>query len=157
TVARISGTQRKLWNQNISSDEKRKNEAELNAAEADLERLHLQIRETNPHYASLQYPKPTQIQEIQSKLLDESTALVEFMLGDKRSLAWVVTKEKVTSSVLPARKEIEERVAAYRNVLGERVSALTLQQSMARINVLGRGLYELIFKPIEADLRARQT
>ena len=154
TVARISRAQRKLWNQNVSSDEKKKNDAELNAAESDLEKLHLQIREANPRYAGLQYPEPIDVREIQSKLLDDRMALIEYLLDDKRSLAWVVTKDKVTTSVLPPRKEIEERVEAYRKLLGEHVSALTLERSLTRINVLGRALYDLIFKPIDSEVRS---
>jgi CHAT domain-containing protein len=156
-LGRVSGAQRQLWNQNLSSDERKKNEAELNAAEADLEKLHLQIRETNPHYASLQYPEPIHVEAIQSKLLAEHTALIEYLLGEKRSLAWVVTKDKITTTILPGRKDIEERVAAYRKLLGKRVSALTLEQSLTRINVLGGELFDLLFKPIETGLRASKT
>ena len=156
-LARISGAQKNLWSQNVSSGDRKKNEANLSAAEADLEKLHLQFRETNPHYASLLYPEPIRAQEIQSKLLDERTALVEYLLGEKRSLVWVVTRDKVTTTILPARKDIEERVAAYRQVLVERVSALTLEQSLTKINALGRELYGLIFQPIENDVAFRQT
>ena len=156
-LARISIAQRKLWNQNVSSDEEKKNEADLTSAEGELEKFHLQIRQSNPHYASLQYPEPIHVQEVQSKLLDDSTALIEYLLGEKRSLAWVVTKGKVATSILPARKDIEERVAAYRKVLSERVSALTLQESLTRINVLGRDLSDSIFKPLENDVGSSQT
>jgi CHAT domain-containing protein len=154
-LTRLSSAQRKLWDQNASSGEK--NEAELNAAESDLEKLHLQIRQTNPRYASLQYPEPIHVAAVQSKLLDDHTALIEYLLGDKRSLAWVVTKDTVTSSILPARKDIEKRVAAYRKLLAEPVSALTLEQSVAKINVLGKELYDLIFSPIESDVRSSRT
>lgn len=154
---RISSAQRKLWDQNASSNEEKKNEAELNAAESDLEKLHLQIRQTNPNYASLQYPEPIQVDAIQSKLLDDRTALIEYLLGDNRSLAWVVTKDKITILILPARKYIAKRVAAYRKLLGERVSGLTLEQSLTRINVLSGELYGLLFKPIEKHVRASKT
>jgi CHAT domain-containing protein len=156
-LARISSVQKELWNQNISAAEKKKNEAGLTSAEDELEKFHLEIRETNPHYASLQYPEPIHVQEIQSKLLDDHTALIEYLLGEKRSLAWVVTNDKVSTTILPARKEIEEHVAAYRELLGERVSGLTLDRSLTRINVLGGELYDLLFKPIEKDIRASKT
>lgn len=151
-LSRISSAQKKMWNQNVSSDERKQNEAELNSAESDLDKLHLQIRESNPHYASLQYPEPIHIEAIQSKLLDDHTALIEYLLGDKRSLAWVVTKNKVTTTILPGRKDIEERVAAYRTLLKDRVSALTLTQSLRTINTLGGELYDSLFKPIEKNL-----
>ena len=156
-LARVSSAQRKLWNQNASSDEKKKNEAGLTSAEDELEKFHLQIRQGNPHYASLQYPKPIHVLEVQSKLVDDRTALIEYLLGEKRSLAWVVTKDKVAIAILPARKDIEERVAAYRKVLDERVSVLTLQKSLTRINVLGQDLYGSIFKPLENGVGSSQT
>lgn len=156
-LSRISSTQKKMWKQNISAEEKKQNEAELNAAESDLEKLHLQIRESNPHYASLQYPEPIPIDAIQGKLLDDHTALIEYLLGDKRSLAWVVTKNNATATILPGRKEIEERVATYRKHLSEHISALTLDQSLRTINILGGELYESLFKPIENQVRTSKT
>ena len=156
-LARVSGAQRTLWNQSVSSDDRKRNETELTSAENELEKFHLQIRRSNPHYASLQYPEPVHVQEVQNKLLDDHVALVEYLLGEKRSLAWVVTKNKVATSVLPARKEIEERVAAYRKALSQRVSALTLEESLKRIDAHGHQLYDLILKPLENDLRSSQT
>lgn len=156
-LSRISSTQKKIWSQNVSSDERKQNEADLAAAESDLEKLHLQIRKSNPHYASLQYPEPIHIEEIQSKLLDDHTALIEYLLGDKRSLAWVVTKNNATATILPGRKDIEEHVAAYRKHVGEHVSALTLEQSLRTINILGSELYGSLFKPIEKQVRSSKT
>jgi CHAT domain-containing protein len=153
----ISSTQKKMWNQNISSDERKQNEADLNAAESDLEKLHLQIRESNPNYASLQYPEPIHVEAIQNKLLDDHTALVEYLLGDKRSLVWVVTKNNAKVAILPGRKDIEERVAAYRKRLSERISALTLEQSLRAISIIGSELYESLVKPIENQIRTSET
>ena len=153
-LTRVSAAQRKLWDQDISADEKKRNEAALTSVESELEKFRLQIRQSNPHYASLQYPEPIKVQQVQSKLLDDHTALIEYLLGEKRSVAWVLTKDKVTTSILPARTEIEEQVAAYRKLLNERVSTLTVQKSVERIDVSGRQLYDLIFKPLENDLRS---
>jgi CHAT domain-containing protein len=156
-LSHVSSLQKELWKQNLSAEERKRNEAEMTSAETDLEKFHLEVRQSNPHYASVRYPEPIDVREIQSKLLDNRTALIEFLLGDKRSLAWVITRDKVTTSILPGRKDIEERVAAYRQVLRERVSALTLEQSLTKINARGRELYDLIFKPIENDVAFRQT
>lgn len=156
-LSRISSTQKKMWSQNLSSDERKQNEASLAAAESDLEKLHLQIRKSNPHYASLQYPEPMHVETIQSKLLDDHTALIEYLLGDNRSLVWVVTKNNATATILPGRKNIEQHVAAYRKHLGEHVSALTLQQSLRTVNILGSELYQSLFKPIEKQVRSSKT
>jgi CHAT domain-containing protein len=156
-LSQISSVQKELWKQDISSGEKKKQEAQLTSAEADLEEFHLQVRRSNPHYAGVRYPEPVSVGDIQTRLLDDHTALVEYLLGNQRSLAWVITKDKVTTSVLPARKDIEEQVAAYRKLLSQRVSALTVHQSLAEITSIGSKLYKAIFGPLEDDLRFAQT
>src|SRR5262249_49927849 len=116
-----------------------------------------QVRQSNPRYASVQYPEPIKVSEIQARLLDDHTTLIEYLLGEKRSLVWVVTKGKLTTAVLPARKEIEEQVNAYRKLLGERASRLTLRQSLAEVNRAGSRLYRSIFEPIETALAPGRT
>jgi CHAT domain-containing protein len=43
-------------------------------------------------------------------------------------------------------------VAAYRKLLAEKVSSLTVNQSLARLDLEGRQLYNAIFKPLETEL-----
>jgi len=155
--ARISQAQKDLWKEKIPADDKRKYETELTLAEEDLEALHIEVRQNNPRYASVQYPEPVSVREIQSKLLTDHTALIEYLLGEKRSLVWVVTKDKLTTAVLPARKDIEERVAAYRKLLSERASALTIHQSAKEISRLGAKLYSSVFQPIETAVASCGT
>jgi CHAT domain-containing protein/Tfp pilus assembly protein PilF len=149
-LARITAAQKDLWKEGITPEEEKKHQVELSAAEDNLEAFHLEVRQNNPRYASIQYPEPVSVSQIQNRLLDEHTALVEFLLGEKRSLVWVVTKSKITTAVLPAYKDIEEQVAAYRRVLTERTSALTLHQSLSQVSRLGANLYGSLFRPIEA-------
>src|SRR5207247_321393 len=137
------------WTQNISADVKRAREAALIAAEQDLEELHVEVRHSSPRYASLEYPEPVSLDRIQRALLDDRTALVEYLLGDKRSLIWVVTANTCKTVVLPPRNELEEQVAAYRKVLSEPVSALTVNQSLIAINRAGLKLYRSLFQPIQ--------
>jgi CHAT domain-containing protein len=156
-LARISAAQKNLWKENISADEKKKTEAVLTSAEDDLDGFHVEVRQCSPRYASVHYPEPASVSEIQNKLLDDHTALVEYLLGEKRSLVWVVTKNKVTASILPARKEVEDQVDAYRKLLSERASTLTVHQSLIEINRLGARLYSSIFQPIEAAVASNRT
>ncbi len=151
-LARISGVQKNLWKENISPDEERKLKAELSSAEDDLETFHLGVRQTNPRYASIQFPEPVNVSRIQQDLLDAQTVLVEFLLGEKRSLVWVVSKDKLTVGVLPPRKEIEDEVATYRKALAGKVSALTLAGSLAEIEPAGRKLYGSLLQPVEHAL-----
>ena len=150
--ARISDVQKSLWKENISPDEERKLKGELTSAEDDLETFHLEVRQSDPRYASIRYPEPISISRIREELLDEQTALVEFLLGEKRSLVWVVAKNKLIIGVLPPRKEIEEQVAAYRKALTERAQALTLRRSFVDVNRLGEKMYASLLQPVEGAL-----
>lgn len=155
-LARISAAQKDLWKENIPSEEQRR-KAELASAEDELETFHLEVRQNNPRYASIHYPEPISVRQIQNSLLDDRTAMVEYLLGEKRSLVWVITRNKLTTSVLPPRKEIEAQVAAYRQVLVERASALTLPESLAEITRLGARLSSSLFQPVETAVASSHT
>jgi CHAT domain-containing protein len=153
-LARVAAAEKSLWKENIGAEEKRKCEGELRSAEEDLEGFHLQVRHTNPRYAGVRYPEPITAPRIQSNLLDDKTAFVEYLLGGNRSLVWVLTKDDIRTAVLPARKEIDEQVIAYRKLMSQRVSALTVHQSLLEIDRVGAKLYDSIFRPIENVVRS---
>jgi len=156
-LARISAAQKNLWKEDLSPDEQRKYRTELAATEDDLEAFRLEVRQSNPRYASVHYPEPTSVSQIQASLLDDHTAIIEYLLGEKRSLVWIVTKNNLTTSVLPPRKEIEDQVDAYRQVLVTRASALTLPQSQAQISRLGAKLSSSLFEPVRATIASAHT
>src|SRR5262245_43842160 len=70
------------------------------------------IRAASPSYTALTQPQPLSAADIQRRLLDENTVLLEFALGEKRSWLWAVTRQSLESYSLPPGKEIE---AASRN------------------------------------------
>ena len=147
-LSRITGIQKELWKENISAKEEQQRKAELVTAEEDLDEFHAEVRRANPRYASIRYPEPINVNRVQHDLLDANTTLVEFLLGEKRSLVWVVSKNRMSVGVLPARKEIEAQLAELRGVLTERASALTLDASLAEIDQRGIKLYGSLFQPI---------
>jgi CHAT domain-containing protein len=151
-LVHISAVQKNLWKENLSPDEERKLKAELTSAEDDLETFHVEVRHSNPRYASIQYPEPVNVSRIQRDLLDAQSVLVEFLLGEKRSLVWAVSKEKLSVGVLPPRKEIEDEVSAYRNALTGKISTLTLAASMAEVAPAGRKLYRSLLQPVKNAL-----
>ncbi len=83
--------------------------AELTSRYRDVE---AKIRDSNPRYAALTRPEPLTVVEIQRKLLDRETILLEFALGEERSWLWVVTPQAIVSRQLPSRSEIENAARA---------------------------------------------
>ena len=156
-LARITAVQKQLWKPDLTPAEEKKIKTDLTAAEDDLEVFHVAVRQTNPRYASVHYTEPINVSLIQKNLLASHTVLLEFLLGEKRSLVWVVSKQKLSAGVLPPRKEIEEEVEAYRKTLTERTSTLTLQASLDEIARRGRHLYNSLLQPVESAIPPGST
>ena len=150
--SRIASIQKALWKEGIVPSEERLRKAELAAAEEDLEAFHLAVRQSNPRYANLRFPEPMKASRVQSDLLDNKSVLLEFMLGEKRSLVWLVSKNNLKAAVLPPRKDIEERVMEFRRALTKNSSVLTMQSSTTRINRLGSDLCSVLLGPIRNAL-----
>jgi len=149
---RLSAIQKQFWQEGMPAALELRLKAELAKAEDDLEAFRLELRSVNPHYASVQYPKPLGVERIRHELLDADTTLVEYLLGEKQSFVWAVSQQKLAVAVLPPRKQIEEQVAAYRRMLAKKASALTLRQAIAEYQSHSRKLSELLLRPIAGAL-----
>ncbi|MGH9799472.1 MAG: CHAT domain-containing protein, partial [Blastocatellia bacterium] len=71
-----------------------------------------------PRYAALAQPQPLTAEQIQ-KLLDEDTLLLEYALGEKRSVLWAVTSDATVSVSLPPAKQIESAAVKCYDLLKE--------------------------------------
>jgi len=149
---RISSIQKDLWNQNLTPERERQLRTDLASAEDELEGLRAELRRTSPRYARAQYPDLLTLKKIQGELLDPGTALLEYVLGDDQSFVWLVSRNKLSTRVLPPRKQIEPLIESYRQELAQKVSALTAAQSLARLEPQSRRLYDLLVGPLEGDL-----
>jgi CHAT domain-containing protein len=86
----------------------------------DLQQVETEIRQTSPHYAALMLPQPLKLKEIQTRVLDPNTVLLEYSLGEERSYLWVVTSSRITSYELPKREEIETAATHFYSLLNAR-------------------------------------
>ncbi|HEY9808580.1 MAG TPA: tetratricopeptide repeat protein [Halomicronema sp.] len=89
-------------------------EQQSNSLLGQIDQLKTQIRLTSPRYAALKYPQPLTLKEIQEEVLDENSLLLQYSLGEERSYLWAVTKNSITSYVLPKQSEIETAVQTFR-------------------------------------------
>ena len=87
-------------------------ERELESLRAEREGLRERMRASSPRYAALAPARPLSVEEIRSEVLDDSTALVEYLVGERQSFVWVVSRSGLRSAVLPGRGRIEQSVTA---------------------------------------------
>jgi CHAT domain-containing protein/Tfp pilus assembly protein PilF len=155
-LAQVSSAQKELWKPGLSAKEQEQRKAKLASAEEDIEVFQVEVRRSNPRYASLRFPEPIDLARVQRELLKDRTVLLEFLLGEKRSLVWTLSQDQVTVRVLPSRKQIEQQVTEYRKLLSDRASVLTLQQSLEKIDRTGMALYATLLAPIRDTIPARE-
>ena len=114
---------------------------------AEREAFYLDLRRSNPAYARLQLPELATSQRIQSELTSGGTVFLEYLLGDKQSLAWAVCADGIRVAILPGRSRIQALVTAWRRDLTEGVTALTAASLRAREDRQGRQLYGALIAP----------
>jgi CHAT domain-containing protein len=83
-------------------------ERELKSLNAEYEVLQDNIKAASPRYAALTHPAPLTLKQIQQRVLDPDTVLLEYSLGEERSFMWAVTESGIKGYTLPPRKDIEQ-------------------------------------------------
>ena len=81
---------------------------DLDALTAEYDQIQTQIRQNNPHYTALTQPVSLSLPEIQSRLLDPDTVLLEYAVGTEKSYAFLVSQASLKTFALPKRDEVEK-------------------------------------------------
>jgi CHAT domain-containing protein/Tfp pilus assembly protein PilF len=88
-------------------------EKEISNLTSEYQDVEAQIRSNSPAYAALTQPQPLSLAEIQKRLLDPDTVLLEYSLGEECSHVFVVSSDSLHVEQLPRRSGVE---AASRRV-----------------------------------------
>lgn len=123
----------------------------------------IRLRESSPRYAALTQPRPLQVEEIQTQVVDGGALLLEYALGTERSYLWAVTPGSVESFTLPARDRIEEVARRYYELLtarnrpsepGESLAQTWKRQDAEAVQVAAE-LSGLIVEPVRHLLKGQ--
>ncbi len=103
---------------NISTDEPKKKPGEL---EAELDKLQIafnelenQIRVASPRYAALTSGQSLTLADVQQKVLDDQTVLLEYSLGPEASYLWAADSKSLTLHRLPPKPVMDKLVTDLR-------------------------------------------
>ena len=138
---------------------------ELDDLVAELAQTRDKIRQSNPRSANLNVPELLSLDEVQKRLLDDDTVLLEYVLGDERSYVWVVTRNSLFSYELAPRQEIEtsarklhELIASRQMIYGESVAARSERQAQADAQIPTQTdlLSKLIIGPLAGVLEKKR-
>ena len=109
---------------------------EVDDLTTEYDQVQTRIRESSPRYAALVEPAPLSVAELQKRVLDQNTLLLEYALGEQKSFVWVVAADSVKSFELPGRAAIEQEAKRFYQLLTERGTAVpneTLAQQQQRL------------------------
>ncbi len=118
---------------------------------SEIEDLSRQIRLKNPVYASVRYPEPVTLAELQKTVLKPDEAILEYFLSKSGVYAFAVTREGYEARKLTiGEKELEARV---RGLLENTEKSPALGEPFDR--AMARQLYDVLVKPFEGRIRGK--
>jgi CHAT domain-containing protein/uncharacterized protein HemY len=124
---------------------------EVEALLSEYHDVEAQIRAKSPRYAALTQPQPLRLEEIQRRVLDANTLLLEYALGKERSFLWAVTPTSIKSYELPEQSEIEAAAERfYQAVTANENRNLQLQTAAAA------DLSRLLLGPVAGELGGKR-
>src|SRR6266446_6105162 len=102
---------------NLTADQKRKPtelEADLDKLQVEFDGIENQIRTASPRYAALTAAQPLSLTDVQQKVLDDNTVLLEYCLGADRSYMFAVARSRVSLFKLPPRADVDKLATDFR-------------------------------------------
>jgi CHAT domain-containing protein len=89
-------------------------EGELEKLQTEFDNIENQIRTASPRYASLTAGQPLTLADVQQRVLDDQTVLLEYSLGPEASYLWAISKTEARLRKLPARNVLEKLATDFR-------------------------------------------
>jgi CHAT domain-containing protein/tetratricopeptide (TPR) repeat protein len=89
-------------------------EADLDKLQTEFDDIENQIRTGSPRYAAMTAPQPLSLADVQQKVLDDNTVLLEYSLGADRSYLFAVTRGGVALFKLPPRSNVDKLATDFR-------------------------------------------
>ena len=139
---------------------------DLDALTAEYDQIQTQIRQNNPRYTALTQPVSLSLAEIQSRLLDPDTVLLEYAVGTEKSYAFLVSQSSLKTFELPKRDEVEKasrRVYDLITASDRVVPNETLAQRNKRLDqadsdypAAASALSQMLLGPLASELKSKR-
>jgi CHAT domain-containing protein len=119
-----------------------------------------QMRSTSPRYAALTQPQILSPAEIQQKVVDADSLLLEYSLGEERSYLWAITASSIKSYELPGSRQIEKLARRARELIAafqrSQQAAMPTDGLLAQYEDTARQLSQILLAPVTSDLNSKR-
>jgi CHAT domain-containing protein len=132
--------------------------AQLEAGLSEANREHAQVaeqlRKQDPFKSQIIQPTAYTLQQIQNEVIeDDQTVLLEYLLADPVSYAWVVTRKQAKVFELPKGTQINDAAQKVYNLLSKRPERDGVNNDL---DLATKQLSEMVLKPLAANLNAQR-
>jgi CHAT domain-containing protein len=111
-----------------------------------MERLEVEIRKRDRHYAEIRYPSTLRADQIRA-LVDDHTVLLHYFVGEEASFLLVVTRKGLDLHRLPGSPALAEQVSQLRSLIQARGP-----RRLPRFKETATALYSLLLGPASSAL-----
>ena len=131
----------------------------------DLRNAETELRRSSPRYTALTQPNPLSAREIQTRVLDADTVLLEYWLGAGRSWVWAVSARDLRVYELPSRDILAAQARDYHAALSGRGPKAGEQPAQRRrrlaetdrkIQDRGATLSRVLLAPVAGAIRGKR-
>ncbi|MCP4658088.1 MAG: tetratricopeptide repeat protein, partial [bacterium] len=105
----------------------------------ELEDVWVAIRSASPRFAELRQPSPVRLAELR-QLLEPGTLLLSYVLAEERSFLFLVSRDRLSSYVLPGRRRLERLARRFYHGLRASDQRRTRLQKRTNATVLSETL-----------------
>jgi CHAT domain-containing protein/tetratricopeptide (TPR) repeat protein len=93
----------------------------------------------------LVWSEPATVKRLQERMSRDKSALLQFLLGETRSFAWLITPDGFSCEILPSRKEIEKDLRPYLKSLTTAPNYRYIERDLAKAREQGAALFSRLF------------
>lgn len=136
----------------IESQHPSPDQAKLHVLDGEVTRLERRLiefseaaRETEPDYAALRYADPMTANDLQAKLLDEHTVLIEYVVAEAETYVWAVTSDSIEMFTLRAGRADLHELVEFR--FRENLAATSAASQSAVVEALHE-LWDICLRPV---------
>lgn len=155
----------RMLSENHSAEQVAALDKEIENIVNEYQEVRAQLQKASPNYSALTEPRTLDAKEIQQQL-DGNTLLLEYMLGEKTSYVFAITRDLLSVYRLPARSTIEEQVRRVydlgsahgrrrKNEADSKVQARWLAAER-EFPIAAAELSHMILAPVAAELKDRR-
>jgi CHAT domain-containing protein len=151
----IARLRTQLLSSNIGVEEEAELQRKIRDAESALEEAQVRT-EMEQSRERMVWSQPTTAKQLQERVSQDKEALLEFLLGENHSFAWLFTPKDTYFEVLPGRKEIEKIVIEYLNALTVSPNSMFIERDLSRLKEKGEQLFSFLFGRLAQQIEPGQ-